>query len=53
MAFAVRDMDVAVALLGPRLGAPRPAVQAGRTIATLTRDAALAVPVALITVRER
>jgi hypothetical protein len=52
MAFAVRDMDHAATVLGPRLGTPRPAVQQGRTIATLRRDAGLPVPVALITERE-
>ncbi|MEZ5077700.1 MAG: hypothetical protein R2725_09675 [Solirubrobacterales bacterium] len=50
LAFAVPDLDAAVAGLGPeRVGEPRDAVQPGRRIATLRRAAGLTVPVALIT----
>lgn len=49
LAFAVEDLDAAGASMGPALGAPRPAVQQGRRIATVSRKAGLGVPVALIT----
>jgi len=52
MAFAIADMDRAVALLGESLGEPRPAVQEGRTIATVRGAAGLGVPVALMTERQ-
>jgi hypothetical protein len=48
LAFSVTDLDAALALLGERAGAPRPAVQPGRRIATLRRSAGLSVPVALM-----
>jgi hypothetical protein len=51
LAFAVPDLDAAVAFLGDRVGEPRAAVQPGRRIATLRRSAGLSVPVALITPR--
>jgi hypothetical protein len=49
LAFLVPDLDGAVATLGDRVGAARPAVQPGRRIATLRRSAGLSLPVALIT----
>jgi hypothetical protein len=46
----VEDLDAAVARLGADLiGAARPAVQPGRSIATVTESAGLGVPVALMT----
>jgi hypothetical protein len=47
--FAVADLDASAELLGERLGSIRDAVQPGRRIATLRREAGLEVPVALIT----
>jgi hypothetical protein len=47
--FAVRDLDVCAALLGDRLGEVHDAVQPGRRIATVRREAGLGLPVALIT----
>jgi hypothetical protein len=45
----VRDLDAAVALLGPdRIGIPKDAVQPGRRIATVRSEAALGLPVALM-----
>ncbi len=49
LALRVEDLDAAVAAMAPHAGEPRPAVQPGRRIATLSRSAGLAVPVALIT----
>jgi hypothetical protein len=46
--FAVADLDAAAELLGDRLGSIRDAVQPGRRIATVRRDAGLGLPVALI-----
>jgi hypothetical protein len=46
--FAVSDLDAAAALLGDRLGSIRDAVQPGRRIATVRREANLGLPVALI-----
>ncbi|MEA2424509.1 MAG: hypothetical protein QOH13_919, partial [Thermoleophilaceae bacterium] len=42
------DMDVTAAALGDRLGSPRDAVQQGRTIATLGREAGSSVPLAFM-----
>jgi hypothetical protein len=42
-------MDATAAYLGDKLGEPRPAVQEGRTIATLRRDAGSTVPLAFMT----
>jgi hypothetical protein len=44
----VADLDACAALLGGRLGEVRDAVQPGRRIATIRREAGLGVPVALI-----
>jgi hypothetical protein len=49
LAFSVDDLDAAAAALGPRLGEPRAAVQQGRRIATVRRDAGLATAVAFMT----
>jgi hypothetical protein len=46
--FAVSDLDAAAELLGDRLGSIRDAVQPGRRIATVRREAGLGLPVALI-----
>ncbi|MBI5089240.1 MAG: hypothetical protein HZB15_10405 [Actinobacteria bacterium] len=52
--LVVDDLDAAVARLGPEpIGAPRPAVQAGRSIASFTREAGLGLPVALMTPHRR
>jgi len=49
LALAVDDLDATVAVLGERLGEPRDAVQEGRRIATLRRDAGSSVPLAFMT----
>lgn len=48
LAVTVDDLDAAAALLGDRLGPARDAVQPGRRIATLRREAGLSVPMALM-----
>ncbi len=45
------DLTAAAAILGDTLSAPRPAVQAGREIAVVAREAGLGVRVALMTPR--
>jgi hypothetical protein len=49
LAFVAPDLEATVAILGDRVGEPRPAVQPGRRIATLRRSAGLSLPVALMT----
>jgi hypothetical protein len=49
LAFTVDDLEATAAHLGSLLGAVRDAVQPGRRIATLKRDAGLSVPVAFMT----
>jgi hypothetical protein len=49
LTITVADLDGAVAELGPLCGTIRDAVQPGRRIATLKREAGLGLPVALIT----
>lgn len=49
LALVAPDLDTTVAGLGDRVSEIRPAVQAGRRIATLRRTAGLTVPVALMT----
>lgn len=50
LALRTPDLEESVARIGPeRVGEPRDAVQPGRRIATLRRDAGLGLPVALIT----
>lgn len=51
LTLAVEDLDAAAALLGDRLGHVKDAVQPGRRIATVRREAGLSVPVALMTPR--
>jgi hypothetical protein len=51
--FAVEDLDAAAAMLGDRLGSIRDAVQPGRRIATIRREAELGLPVALISAERR
>jgi hypothetical protein len=48
MTFCVADLDACADLLGDRLGEPHDAVQPGRRIATVRREAGLGLPVALI-----
>jgi hypothetical protein len=48
VAFTVRDLDATAAALGERLGAVKDAVQAGRRIATLRREAGAGVPLAFM-----
>lgn len=47
--FTVGDLDAAAELLSDRLGVPKDAVQPGRRIATVRKEAGLGLPVALIT----
>lgn len=49
LAFIAPDLDATVAFLGDRAGEARDAVQPGRRIATLRREAGLSLPVALMT----
>ncbi len=49
LALRVEDIERSAARFAPHISPPRPAVQPGRQIATLSRSAALAVAVALIT----
>ena len=49
LAFLVTDMNETAAVLGDLLGSPRPAVQPGRTIATLRPEAGLGPSVAFMT----
>jgi len=50
LALSCDDLDAAASLLGDRLGAPRPAVQSGRSIATIrTSELDISVPTALMT----
>jgi hypothetical protein len=47
--FTTADIDAAAELLGDRLGRVKDAVQPGRRIATVRKEAGLGLPVALIT----
>lgn len=49
LVFTVADLDACARLLGGRLGSARDAVQPGRRIATVRREAGLGLPVALMT----
>jgi hypothetical protein len=51
LVLVVADLDRAAAHLGPLLGAPKDAVQPGRRIATVRREAGLGTGVALMTPR--
>ena len=48
IAFTVADLDATARLLGDRLGGVKDAVQPGRRIASLRKEAGLAVPVAFM-----
>jgi len=48
LAFTVADLDATAAHLGPLLGAIKDAIQPGRRIATLRREAGLSVPIAFM-----
>ncbi|HMF82034.1 MAG TPA: hypothetical protein VKI01_02020 [Acidimicrobiia bacterium] len=48
IAFTVRDLAATAAALGKRLGAVKQAVQPGRRIATLRREAGAGVPLAFM-----
>jgi hypothetical protein len=49
LALRTSDMDATAAYLGDKLGEPRAAVQEGRRIATLQREAGSTVPLAFMT----
>jgi hypothetical protein len=49
LAFVAPDLDATVAGLGDKVSEVRAAIQPGRRIATLRRDAGLSLPVALMT----
>ena len=49
LAFLVEDLDATAATLGDLLGEPRDAVQPGRRIATVRKEAGLGLPVAFMT----
>ena len=51
LTLVVCDLDATAARLGDRLGAVKDAVQPGRRIATVRREAGLGLPVALMTPR--
>jgi hypothetical protein len=53
LAFLMDDMDAAAASLGEGLGEVRDAVQPGRRIATVKREAGLGLPVAFMTAEKR
>lgn len=53
LAFLVDDIDAAAEALGDHLGPVRDAVQPGRRIATVAREAGLGLPVALMTPERR
>ena len=48
LAFSTPDLDATVAALGPLAGEPKPAIQPGRRIATVRREAGLGLPVAIM-----
>lgn len=48
IAFTVDDLDATAALLGDRIGSIKDAVQPGRRIASLRREAGLSVPIAFM-----
>jgi hypothetical protein len=48
LAFQVRDLDATCQHLGDKVGEPRDAVQPGRRIATLRREAGLGPAVAFM-----
>jgi hypothetical protein len=52
LALLVEDLELTLERLGPHAGEPRAAVQPGRSIATVRRSAGLAIPLALMSVRQ-
>ena len=48
LAFVVEDLDASARVLGPLLGEVRDAIQPGRRIGTVRREAGLGLPVALM-----
>jgi hypothetical protein len=48
IAFTVRDLDATAAVFGSRLGTVKAAVQQGRRIATLRREAGAGIPLAFM-----
>ena len=48
LAFGTDDLDATVAALGPLVGEPKEAIQEGRRIATVRREAGLGLPVAIM-----
>jgi hypothetical protein len=52
LTFVAHDLEAAARAMGPLLGERRDAVQPGRRIATVAREAELGVPVALMTPRD-
>lgn len=52
LAVRVENLDQTVELLGTHAGPIRPAIQPGRRIATVSRSASLAVPLALMSTPE-
>lgn len=48
LAFTCDDLDATASFLGPRLHAPKEAVQEGRRIATLDKSAGSTVPIAFM-----
>jgi hypothetical protein len=53
LAFTVTDIDATAALLGERVGVPKPAVQPGRRITSLRADDAVSVPIAFMSGDDR
>lgn len=53
LALGVSDLERTVELLGEHAGPIRAAVQPGRMIATVRRSAGVAIPLALMSIRER
>ena len=51
ISFVVSELDATAAVLGELLGSPRDAVQPGRRIATLRREAGLGPAIAFMTPR--
>lgn len=51
LTFVAHDLEAAARTMGPLLGVRRDAVQPGRRIATVAREAGLGAPVALMTPR--
>ncbi len=48
LAFSTPDLDACAAALGPLAGEPKDAIQEGRRIVTVRREAGLGLPVAIM-----